>query len=108
MRPCGDYGSTIAWFFVDEIQSHFFPLGIMSVQELIPLKMVRAGQFGRIEELVGDAEHIHRLEEMGLRRGADFEVVKSGTPCVVRIGGCKLCIRDADSFGVLVRPGVAE
>lgn len=78
----------------------------MSVHELIPLQMVRAGRFGRIEELFGDRDHVHRLEEMGLRRGADFEVLKSGTPCIVRIGGSKLCIRDADLFGVLVRPEV--
>lgn len=84
-----------------EIQSHF--VGTPRMHDLIPLQMVGAGQHGRIEELVGSADHVHRLEEMGLRRGTCFEVVKSGSPCIVRVAGHKLAIRDGDLFGVLVR-----
>lgn len=77
------------------------------MHDLIPLQMVGAGERARIEELVGSAEHVHRLEEMGLRRGTDFQVVRSGSPCIVRVAGNKMAIRDADLFGVLVRPEVS-
>lgn len=73
------------------------------MHDLIPLQMVGAGKRARIEELVGSADHVHRLEEMGLRRGTDFQVVRSGSPCIVQVAGNKLAIRDADLFGVLVR-----
>lgn len=74
------------------------------MHDLIPLQLVRAGEHARIEQLVGSADHIHRLEEMGLRRGTSFKVMKSGSPCIVRLAGNKLAIRDSDLFGVLVRP----
>lgn len=77
------------------------------MHDLIPLQMVSTGKRARIAELVGSADHIHRLEEMGLRRGTDFQVVKSGSPCIVRVAGSKLAIREADLFGVLVRPEVS-
>jgi len=78
------------------------------VHDLIPLQLVGAGKHARVEELVGSVDHIHRLEEMGMRRGTNFEVLKSGSPCIVRVAGNKLAIRDADVFGVLVRPEVTS
>lgn len=71
--------------------------------DLIPLQLLPAGHRGCIDQLVGDAESVHRLSEMGLRRGIDVEMVQPGSPCIVKLLGSNLCIRDANLFQVLVR-----
>jgi Fe2+ transport system protein FeoA len=45
------------------------------------------------------------LHELGLHAGARIEVVQSGTPCIVRIGGSKLCLREGADVTVLVSRG---
>ena len=79
----------------------------MDEDELIPLNMLLRGQCALIEQLVGQAEHVHRLEELGLRVGTPIEMLQPGTPCIVRVADQKLCFRDADLFSVIVRPGVS-
>jgi ferrous iron transport protein A len=68
----------------------------------IPLAVLRPGQVAEILQIVGPAEHVRRLEELGLRTGSQLEMVRSGSPCIIRIGGSKLCIRDDESLRVLV------
>ena len=74
----------------------------MPLESAIPLALLARGQRGEVSELVGAADHVHRLEELGLRRGSLVEMLQAGSPCIVRLAGNKLCIRDADLFGVLV------
>jgi ferrous iron transport protein A len=75
---------------------------------LVPLTLLRAGQSGRIGEVVGGGGVVHRLREMGLRAGALVEVIRSGSPCIVRLDGRqKLCVRSDEMTGVLVRTGAA-
>lgn len=69
----------------------------------IPLHLLLPGQQAEIFQLVGSVEQVHRLEEMGLRQGASVEMLQSGTPCIVRIGGNKLCFRQSEALSVLVR-----
>jgi ferrous iron transport protein A len=71
--------------------------------DLLPLQMLPVGQVASIDQVLGDSDSIHRLEEMGLRVGDDVEMVQSGTPCIVRLRGHKLCLRDGNLFQVLVR-----
>lgn len=73
--------------------------------DCIPLNLLAAGQIGQIDDLVGCPEAVHRLEELGLRRGCMIEMLQPGSPCIVRLEGCKICFRDNESFSVLVRPG---
>lgn len=72
------------------------------MQPLIPLKMMMQGQTGKVGELMGRVDDVHRLEELGLRRGSQVEMVQSGTPCIIRLSGHKLCFRETDLFNVLV------
>jgi ferrous iron transport protein A len=74
------------------------------MQALIPLNLVHAGQTAEVRQVVGQAEHVRRLEELGLRGGAELEVVRAGSPCIVRLGGSTLCFRDGELLSVLVAP----
>ena len=78
-----------------------------SVHDLIPLNLLPPGAFARVDQVVGQPEHVHRMHELGLRVGAAIEMVQSGTPCIIRLAGHKLCFRSDDLLSVLVRLGVA-
>ena len=54
--------------------------------------------------IIGPDEHVRRLEELGLRGGAMLEMIRSGSPCIVRVGGSTFCLRDDQSLRVLVAP----
>ena len=73
--------------------------------DLIPLELLPAGRRGFVDQLVGDDASVHRLSEMGLRRGIAVEMVQPGSPCIVKLMGNNLCIRDANLFQVLIRQG---
>jgi len=60
------------------------------------------GQTARIGQLVGPPDAVHRLEELGLRLGAEVEMVQSGAPCMIRLEGHKLCFRESEALQVLV------
>jgi ferrous iron transport protein A len=77
-----------------------------TVNELIPLQLLAAGQGARIDQLLGSSADLHRLQEMGLRPGAWVEMVQPGSPCIIKLAGSKLCLRDANLFQVLVQPGI--
>ncbi|MEO8495072.1 MAG: FeoA domain-containing protein [Planctomycetota bacterium] len=78
------------------------------MDELLPLNMLARGQCASIEQLFGQPEQVHRLEELGLRAGVAIEMLQPGTPCIVRVADQKLCFRNADLFSVIVRPEVAS
>ncbi|MBW3596535.1 MAG: ferrous iron transport protein A [Planctomycetes bacterium] len=71
--------------------------------DLVPLHMAPAGRTAEVAQLLGLPPDVHRLEELGLRIGAQVEIVQSGSPCIVRLAGHKLCFRDSELFRVLVR-----
>jgi len=74
------------------------------MHELVSLTALRNGQIADIHELAGAPERIRRLGELGLLRGVRLEMVQSGSPCIVRINGTKLCFRDGELASVMVRP----
>lgn len=75
------------------------------MEDLVPLQFLSRGERGQVGQLLGEMEHVHRLEEMGLRAGTQIEMIEPGCPCIIQIGGYRLCFRDNDVFHVLVRPG---
>jgi Fe2+ transport system protein FeoA len=78
------------------------------VHDLIPLNLLPPGAFARVDQVVGQAEHVHRMHELGLRDGAAIEMVQSGSPCIIRLAGTKLCFRADELLSVLVRQGAAS
>ena len=71
--------------------------------DLIPLRYLAPGQAALVDRVFGQPEQVHRLEELGLRGGVEIEMVQSGSPCIIRVAGSKLCFRDCDLLSVLVR-----
>jgi Fe2+ transport system protein FeoA len=70
--------------------------------ELMPLTALHSGQFAEIGQLLGPTEQVRRLEELGLRAGARLEMISTGSPCIVRVEGSRICFRHDDSLRVLV------
>jgi ferrous iron transport protein A len=75
--------------------------------ETFPLQMLTAGQRARIDQLLGRADEVHRLQELGMRVGKSVEMLQHGSPCIVRLDGTQLAFRDHEGFQVLVRLGDA-
>jgi ferrous iron transport protein A len=75
------------------------------MHDVIPLPLLPTGQCARIAQLMGRSDDVHRLEELGLRVGLTVEMVQSGSPCIVLLGGTRLCFRGGEATSVLVRLG---
>jgi Fe2+ transport system protein FeoA len=71
---------------------------------LMPLDMLAAGEVGEVAEVSGVASWVGRLAELGIRQGCRVRVVQSGSPCLLDVGGCKLCLRGGECSQILVRP----
>jgi len=76
------------------------------VNDSIPLQCLEVGTSGAVTAVVGNGDFVHRLNEIGLRQGAEVQMVQSGRPCIVRVNGQRLCLRADELLRVLVRPGV--
>jgi len=74
--------------------------------ELIPLRCLKSGQTGEVDQVVGDPQQVHRLQELGLRQGITIEVLQAGCPCIIRTSGSRLCFRPNVALNVLVRRAV--
>jgi ferrous iron transport protein A len=72
------------------------------MHDLIPIISLLPGQISEVRQLVGPPELVRRLEELGIRAGTMIEMVRAGSPCIVRVGTTKLCFRDAEKCSVLV------
>ena len=71
--------------------------------DLISISALRPGQIAEVGELVGPRAHVRRLQELGLRAGALLQMIRCGSPCILRVDGSTLCFREVDSLRVLVR-----
>lgn len=60
----------------------------------LPLKMTSRGDTVRLVEIRGGMRMQHRLTEMGLTPGMEFEVVANnrGGPCVVLVKGSRMMV----------------
>ena len=76
----------------------------MTQHSLLPLDMLRPGEWADVADVGGDPAWVCRMAELGLQAGCRLQMVQDGTPCMLRIEGCKLCLRGCDSSQILVRP----
>ena len=74
------------------------------MRDFLPITLLACGQVAEVQQLVGPSEHVRRLEELGLRSGARIEMVRGGSPCIIRIGDSRICFRDDAQVRVLVAP----
>jgi ferrous iron transport protein A len=70
----------------------------------IPIDVLGCGEVASVSLLVGPPEHVRRLEELGLRSGAHIEMLRAGSPCILRVNGSTLCFREDQSVRILVSP----
>ena len=71
---------------------------------LMPLDMLCAGDVADVADVSGDPCWVGRLAELGIREGCRLQVLQPGSPCLLDIAGCRLCLRGGDSSQILVRP----
>jgi ferrous iron transport protein A len=74
------------------------------MREYLPITLLAAGQVAEVSQLVGPPERIRRLEELGLRTGAHIEIVRAGSPCIIRVGESRLCLREDADIRIFVAP----
>jgi ferrous iron transport protein A len=74
---------------------------------MVPLALLRAGQAGRVGEVLGTGDMVHRLREMGLHDGAPVQMIRPGSPCIIRLRGQRLGFRTDDLARVMVRVSAA-
>jgi ferrous iron transport protein A len=73
------------------------------MQDLIPLSQVAVGRRGEIGAVMGLPDSVQRLEELGLRVGAQVEMIQNGAPCIIKLAEQRLIFRGDELFSVLVR-----
>lgn len=71
--------------------------------DLIPLCWLRAGERGCVGGVVGTCDVIHRLREMGLYDGAQIQMIRPGSPCIIGLQGQRLGFRMDECANVMVR-----
>jgi Fe2+ transport system protein FeoA len=85
-----------------------FQAHLSAVPDTIPLSLLSPGVTAYVSDFLGCADTIHRLQELGLRSGAQIEMVQPGSPCIIRLAGHKLCFRADELMSVFVRPSLAS
>jgi ferrous iron transport protein A len=70
---------------------------------VMPLSLLAAGQIAEILDVAGTEAHARRLGELGFRQGACVQMVRRGSPCIVRLENSRLCFRECEMSHILVR-----
>jgi ferrous iron transport protein A len=70
----------------------------------IPIDMLRSGQWACVADVSGDPQWVSRMAELGLRNGSQIQMIRKGSPCLLKVGTCQLCLRADDSSQILVCP----
>ncbi|MFL5340715.1 MAG: ferrous iron transport protein A [Gemmataceae bacterium] len=71
---------------------------------ILPLELLRCGDCAVVEDVQGEAGWVGRMAELGLRSGCRLQVLQPGSPCMLQLGGCRLCLRSDDAMRIFVRP----
>ena len=77
--------------------------------QLVPLPVMNRGDVAVIHCLAGPTPLRRRLQELGLLPGAQIEILASGSPCILLLGGrsgqTRLCLRGDEADSILVAAG---
>ena len=74
---------------------------------VLPLDMLRAGEWAEVATVSGQPAWVGRLAELGIREGCMLQVVQPGATCLLDVSGCRLCLRPGECSQILVRPVTA-
>ena len=78
------------------------------IDKSVPLSSLTPGQSAYVRRISGQADHVHRFEEFGLRGGTRIQMFRTGNPCIVRLAGNKVCFRADDLLRIFVEPDGAS
>jgi Fe2+ transport system protein FeoA len=73
-------------------------------ETVLPLEFLQSGDWAEVEHVLGEPAWVGRMAEMGLRTGCRLQVLQPGSPCLLNVGGCRLCLRGECLMQILVRP----
>jgi ferrous iron transport protein A len=76
-------------------------------KSVLPLEMLQPGEWAQVEDVVGEPGWVSRMAELGLRAGGQLKVLRQGSPCLLQVGGCRLCVRGECTMQIFVRPVLA-
>jgi Fe2+ transport system protein FeoA len=68
------------------------------------LEFLESGDWAEVEHVLGEPAWVCRMAEMGVRAGCRLRVLQPGSPCLLDVGGCRLCLRGECLMQILVRP----
>jgi ferrous iron transport protein A len=74
---------------------------------ILPIEFLAPGAWADVTEVNGEPAWVCRMAELGVRSGCRLQVIRPGTPCLLNVGGCRLCLRTESCMQVLVRPVAA-
>jgi ferrous iron transport protein A len=70
---------------------------------LLPLDLLRSGEWADVAEVTGEPSLVGRLAEMGVRTGCRLQMLQSGCPCMFQAGGRRLSLRGECCMQIMVR-----
>jgi ferrous iron transport protein A len=82
--------------------------GQAAMNVLLPLELMRAGEWAEVVEVFGDPAWVGRMAELGLRPGCRLQVLGAGSPCLLLVNGSRLCLRAEQAMQILVRSVAVE
>jgi ferrous iron transport protein A len=71
---------------------------------MFPLECLRPGEWAEVCDVSGEPGWVGRLAELGIRVGTRLQMLRDGSPCLVRVDGGRLSLRGQAGMQVLVRP----
>lgn len=73
------------------------------MEPLLPLELLRCGDWAEVSEVSGATAWVARLAELGIRPGSRLQVLRAGSPCLLLVGGTRLSLRGDEAMQILVR-----
>jgi Fe2+ transport system protein FeoA len=71
---------------------------------LLPLELLRSGEWADVAEVMGEPAWVGRMAELGIRAGSRLQVLQPGSPCLLQVGGARLSLRAELAMQIFVRP----
>jgi Fe2+ transport system protein FeoA len=71
---------------------------------LLPLDCLRPGEWAEVDAVCGEPGWVSRMAELGIRTGCRLRLIQGGSPCLLQVAGCRLCLRPDAESQILVRP----
>ena len=71
---------------------------------MLPLEILRAGDWADVAEVLGEPTWISRMAELGIRAGSRLLMLQPGSPCILQVDGSRLSLRSDLAMKILVQP----